>query len=277
MVEESDVASAAEWEPPAGCWIFLRSDEGHAYWLGAGEAMEVGPRSVLVLPPSRTGLLRVSQLSPLRCHWFRFCPDMMGGVLTMSELHLFKKQKPSIRLFPPDHAVAVAFHSMLQAGGTENGFLTRGRMLELMGLVFGCDISRNSMVEGAVLSASKRIKLLMEHLTEEEFIRASIEELAAWCGCSVRHFNRLFREEFAVSLRVRQTESRLIKASRLLDETDSRVMTIAMECGYRHLGVFNALFKDRFAMTPTEWRRRGPDARGTDEPSCSPSPLKRTG
>jgi len=32
-------------------------------------------------------------------------------------------------------------------------------------------------------------------------------------------------------------------------------MTVAASCGYRHLGVFNALFKKRFAMTPTEWRR----------------------
>jgi len=33
------------------------------------------------------------------------------------------------------------------------------------------------------------------------------------------------------------------------------VVTVATTCGYRHLGVFNSLFKRRFAMTPTEWRR----------------------
>jgi AraC-like DNA-binding protein len=60
-----------------------------------------------------------------------------------------------------------------------------------------------------------------------------------------------------LSLRARQTELRLQKASRLLKETDSRVMTIAGQCGYAHLGVFNALFKKRFGSTPMEYRRLG--------------------
>ena len=29
-----------------------------------------------------------------------------------------------------------------------------------------------------------------------------------------------------------------------------------MDSGYRHLGLFNAMFKRRFNMTPTEYRRQ---------------------
>jgi AraC-like DNA-binding protein len=46
-------------------------------------------------------------------------------------------------------------------------------------------------------------------------------------------------------------------------------MTVAAACGYRHLGVFNALFKKRFAMTPTEWRREAGDSAYANGP-CLP-------
>jgi AraC-like DNA-binding protein len=128
-------------------------------------------------------------------------------------------------------------------------------MLELVGKVFARELTPASKTEAAALSATKRIKVLLEHLTEDEFLAASSEELAAYCGCSSRHFSRLFLQHFGVALRTRQTEMRLLKARRLLAETDSRVMTVAAACGYRHLGVFNALFKRRFGMTPTDWRR----------------------
>ena len=118
------------------------------------------------------------------------------------------------------------------------------------------ELSPATRTEAAILSATKRIKVLLEHLTEEEFLNASADELAAYCGCSLRHFSRLFLQHFGVSLRSRQTDMRLAKARRLLVETDSRVMTVASACGYRHLGVFNALFKKRFGMTPTEWRHQ---------------------
>jgi AraC-like DNA-binding protein len=135
-------------------------------------------------------------------------------------------------------------------------------MLELVGKVFARELTPVGRTDAAALSATKRIKVLLEHLTEDEFLAASSEELAAYCGCSLRHFSRLFLQHFGVALRTRQTEMRLLKARRMLAETDSRVMTVAAACGYRHLGVFNSLFKRRFGMTPTDWRREAVASQG---------------
>jgi AraC-like DNA-binding protein len=122
--------------------------------------------------------------------------------------------------------------------------------------VFGARL-RNPREGGSLaLSAQRRLQVLLDHLTEEEFLGGSLEELAEYCGCSPRHFSRLFRHLFKVSLRARQIELRLLKARRLLEESDDRVAAVAARCGYHHLGVFNTLFKRRFGMTPTEWRRR---------------------
>jgi AraC-like DNA-binding protein len=187
----------------------------------------------------------------------------MSGLLTMTERQYFDrlaaKGAQPIRLLPASHPVAVQFAELCEHAETQNGLLLRCEMLELVGRTFARDLAPADKVGVSTLSATKRIRVLLEHLTEEEFLNASSDELSAYCGCSPRHFSRLFLQHFGVSLRSRQTEMRLLKARRLLAETDSRVMTVAASCGYRHLGVFNALFKKRFAMTPTEWRRHAGD------------------
>jgi AraC-like DNA-binding protein len=46
-------------------------------------------------------------------------------------------------------------------------------------------------------------------------------------------------------------------ARRLREPRESRtpVLTIALEAGYGSIGPFNRAFRDRFGMTPSEWRR----------------------
>ena len=259
-LDELDLPPSTEWEAPIHCWCFVRVAEGQGYWLGNGNAREVNTGDVLALPPAGKGVFRASQLGVVRLFHFRFCPDLMSGLLTMTERQYFDrlaaKTAQPIHLLPASHPVARQFAELCSQAETQNGLLLRCEMLELVGRTFARDLAPADKGSASTLSATKRIRVLLEHLTEEEFLNASSDELAAYCGCSPRHFSRLFLQHFGVSLRSRQTEMRLLKARRLLAETDSRVMTVAAACGYRHLGVFNALFKKRFTMTPTEWRRQ---------------------
>lgn len=261
---EHIIPSTGEWEPMLNCWCFVRVAEGQGYWLSTDAARELTASDVLVLSPSRQGLLRASQLSALRVFYFRFCPDLMSELLTMSERQFFDRAatKPgqAVRLLPSTHPVTQLFTNLCNGFSSQPGLLLRCQLIELVGRLFERELATPVDTDPLALSATKRIKVLLDHLTEEEFLNASCEELAEYCGCSLRHFSRLFLQHFGVSLRSRQTEMRLLKARRMLAETDSRVMTVAAACGYRHLGVFNALFKRRFSVTPTEWRRRSGNA-----------------
>jgi AraC-like DNA-binding protein len=260
LLQEMALAPSSEWNPPMACWCCARIEQGQGYWLGRGEPRELAAGDVTLVAPDTSGLFRASQLGTLRLSYFRFCPELSASVLSVAERnyfdHLAGQPQHAIRIFHPDHPVAVRFAELSARSQTENGLLQRCAMLQLLGTIFARELSRTRPSEQSrpTLSASKRIRVLMHHLTEEEFLRASTEELAAYCGCSLRHFSRLFLQAFGISLRARQTELRLMKAQRLLAETHSRVVTVATRCGYRHLGVFNALFKKRVGMTPTEWR-----------------------
>lgn len=258
-LSEQTIPASGEWDPPTRCWCVLRVAEGQGYWLSPEAAQELNSGDVLVLSPTRKGLLRASQLGALQLAYFRFCPDLMSEVLTMSERQFFDRASGkagfSVRILSAANPVASAFASLCNGPVTRTGLRLRCQLLELVGRLFERELAPPTDSETLTLSATKRIKVLLDHLTEEEFLSASSDQLAEYCGCSLRHFSRLFLQYFGVSLRSRQTEIRLLKARRLLAETDSRVMTVAAACGYRHLGVFNALFKKRFSVTPTEWRR----------------------
>jgi len=47
---------------------------------------------------------------------------------------------------------------------------------------------------------------------------------------------------------------RLEEASRRLTSEDLPILSIALECGYGSIGPFNRAFRQRFGMTPTEYR-----------------------
>jgi AraC-like DNA-binding protein len=48
---------------------------------------------------------------------------------------------------------------------------------------------------------------------------------------------------------------RLEKAASLLRASDAKIIDVAMECGFTHLGLFSAKFRQRYGARPSEWRR----------------------
>ena len=79
-------------------------------------------------------------------------------------------------------------------------------------------------------------------------------ELAGKFHCSSRHLNRLFHKHFGFSVAALRMEMRLIKAITLLRNRDAKVIHVAEECGFNHLGLFNSCFKHRFGTSPGRWR-----------------------
>ncbi len=64
---------------------------------------------------------------------------------------------------------------------------------------------------------------------------------------------------------------RIEAASSQLRQSDDPVSSIALGVGYSSLSVFNKAFKDRFSMTPTEYRSAGAGgAAFSDDPKVSP-------
>jgi len=98
-------------------------------------------------------------------------------------------------------------------------------------------------------------------------LNLSVTELAAKFACSRRHLNRLFHQYFGFSVAALRMEMRLLKAVSLLRDPNIKIINVASQCGFNHLGLFNTCFKRRFGNSPGEWRKGGarivePSAKG---------------
>ena len=84
----------------------------------------------------------------------------------------------------------------------------------------------------------------------------TVGSLAGELGMSERHLRRALTREMGVPPFRLALEQRLANAARLLTETRHLITRVAYASGFQSLRSFNAAFSRRFAMSPTEWRRR---------------------
>ena len=251
---------SAEWQPCSEGWLCLRLAAGQGYWLQSG--VPVRPLSagdVLFLGTGVNGTLRASQLGPVKIHFFTVQPRLLTGVLTVAEGHLFEAapKLPGSQLLAFAATEPVGEKFALLAGPPFTDQLAgRCACLQLWSEGMAGLLAALPAVPVGDDKLRERFRQLVGQIPETELAVHSLAELSGQLHCSERHFSRLFREEFGASLRTRQIELRLQRARHLLASSNGKIINVAYDSGYRHLGLFNAMFKKRFGMTPSEWRRQ---------------------
>ncbi len=83
-----------------------------------------------------------------------------------------------------------------------------------------------------------------------------VETLAEQSATSPRHLARRFRAATGHSPQAYIRLRRVQAASRLLESSDQPISTIARQVGYRDPAAFRRAFRQRFDLTPTEYRTR---------------------
>ncbi|MEZ4708332.1 MAG: AlkA N-terminal domain-containing protein [Caldilineaceae bacterium] len=83
-----------------------------------------------------------------------------------------------------------------------------------------------------------------------------VADLALELGVSERHLRRVIQSEFGVSpVDLAQTQ-RLLLAKRLLTDTNLPIIDVAFASGFASLRRFNALFKERYRLNPSQLRKQ---------------------
>jgi AraC-like DNA-binding protein len=261
ILQELTLPSSAEWLPRCSGWLIARVAEGTGYWLQDKAAhCQLNPGDGLIVIRHANGVVRASQLGPLKLQLFIVQPQYLNGLLTVAEWHQLE--------VAPNHAWSPV--SVFAAGepfgrkftrltdqAYSNRLPLRCALLQLWAsAVAGLLPALPPSAGGNKLR--DHIRDLVGQMTEAELSERSLMELARQLHCSERHFSRLFREEFGVPFHARQIELRLQRARQLLVDSNAKIINIAYLSGYRHLGLFNAMFKKRFGLTPVEWRRQHP-------------------
>lgn len=259
-LEEVKLAPGQEWSDSGDAWRFMCLTAGAAYWLDSVRPRGFNEGELLVLAPLAKGTIRASQLSPVALQGFTFAPALLCGFFTLAEQHFFEsasaRSDEPVRFLPSTHPLARRLAGLIAQHSSENDLLERAQILELAASFFTEAVARFPAPATRDISAQSRFHQIISEMPDIELVHHTPEQLAGLCGCSPRHFNRLFREHFGESPRARQTELRLLKASHLLRATDEKVIQVALDSGYRSLSLFNSLFKRRFGASPSQWRRK---------------------
>lgn len=108
----------------------------------------------------------------------------------------------------------------------------------------------------SVFESSERLAGLAARLIENGFLEErELTALAHRLNVSDRHLRRVFRLEFGVSLIEYAQTQRLLTAKRLLADTRMSITDVALTSGFASLRRFNALFKERYRLAPSDLRK----------------------
>jgi len=272
VLQEMILRPSGEWTPRGHGWTVARVAEGSGYWMQGGlparsnngvqpggNARALNAGDGLMLGFHGAGLLRASQLGPLKLQFFTVQPQFLNGLLTVAEWHRLEivpaANAPPAALFAAHEPVGQKFAHLANQSQSD-GLAMRCALLQLWVNAVTSLFPSPSPAAAGANKLRDRFRQVIGQMLEVDLSGSSLGELAARLHCSERHFSRLFREEFGVPLRARQIELRLQRARQLLADSEAKVINVAYDSGYRHLGLFNAMFKKRFGLTPSEWRQR---------------------
>lgn len=111
------------------------------------------------------------------------------------------------------------------------------------------------------ISSEQNIPEVLERATrfiEHSFANSSltVRQLAEELDVSVPHLHMLFRKYLKETPHQRIVARRLLETKNLLAASDATLKELAFDCGFPNVEHFCRLFRQRFSMTPSEFRRR---------------------
>jgi AraC-like DNA-binding protein len=257
-VREFSLGPGAEWEPRLSGWTLIQIGEGAGYCLQPELNQELETGMVLLIAGGMQGVIRASHLSRLSFSLFSVIPARLAGLLTLSEQSFFQmaasRKESSLEIVPPEDPVAVQM-KMLCANENKGSLLVRLQLFQLFVELFSKELDQPAS-NGAASDARGRLRTFLDETPSSDLLEMSFNELAQRTNCTSRHLSRIFRELVGISFRDKRAEIRLARARELLATSNSKVVDVALESGYKSLSLFNLMFSRRFGTSPGKWRQK---------------------
>lgn len=236
--------------PKAGvCQV---TSPGSALRVTAGDMIVMSGRSGAKLAP-----LAEDSGSELVFSWFSISADSLFPLFAAEEIGFlqnvlqgFRNPKVYFKTVP----LIAQCRKLLGEVGSKVDLNHRSQLLRVAAMVLSSELKLWDQKHTGYESAEDHMLRVFEQLSSHQLLNLSVEELSQKFGCSRRHLSRLFHQRFGLSVATLRMEMRLLKASSLLRDPGVKVINVAEQCGFNHLGLFNTCFKRRFGMTPGLWR-----------------------
>lgn len=219
--------------------------------LASGDILVIGStlKGKLQAPPGGEMLFWIFSMN------FEHLFPLFGGN-EICLVHTVTDGFKSPRHYAGNTSVARFCHNLLEDAPSHFNLDHRGQLLRVVTAILSQEFENARGKRVGFIRVEDRIAQIFETLSVEELLNMSVGELADRFNCSRRHLNRLFHQHFGFSVASLRMEMRLMKAVSLLRDPDAKIINVAEQCGFNHLGLFNTCFKRRFGESPGQWRKQ---------------------
>jgi AraC-like DNA-binding protein len=206
---------------------------------------------------AKLGVLAENGENEATFSWFSASSDSLFPLFAAGEICFLQNVLQEFhipKMYPKTTPLIVQCRQLLAETGPKVDLNHRSQLLRVAALMLSSEIKSRQQKQSGFESAEDHMLRVFEQLSSHQLLNLSVEDLSQKFGCSRRHLSRLFHQRFGLSVAALRMEMRLLKASSLLRDPSVKVINVAEQCGFNHLGLFNTCFKRRFGATPGMWR-----------------------
>lgn len=262
------------WKPSEDGFNFLLFRSGSGKLNADSASHRVAHGDLVVLNSNGESSLSPAGSRELAFSHFSVRVEQMYPLFSLQEISLLHNvvggfQSPKI--YAASSPVAVACQQLIDNAPPHFNLEHRGHLLRIVAIVLGEEFKLQHSNRPGFETVEEHVVGVFERLSANDLLTLSATELAAKFGCGRRHLNRLFHHFFGFSVASLRMELRMLRAVSLLQNPTAKVINIAEQCGFNHLGLFNMCFNRRFGCSPGKWRKAftGNSRAGSDGPSGS--------
>jgi AraC family transcriptional regulator len=253
-------------------WLSIKTfPSGHAHYsVGAGHHA-VDHRSYLLLNHGRHYAIEIESRTPVEsfCIFFNpaFAADAFrNAVQTPDQLLEATDASAPVNFFEKNYSHDRIVSPLLRKLRNTHRLLPPGELEESMHLLAAAllRVHRLALREADELKSVRvvtRRELYRRAARARDFTEAMFSEpialadIAKAAALSPNHLLRVFPQIYHQTPHQFLTNRRLTEATRLLVNTESSITDICLAVGFESLGSFCSLFRRRFGMPPSEYRR----------------------
>ena len=100
------------------------------------------------------------------------------------------------------------------------------------------------------------VNAAIQYIRDNYNLPVKINDVAEYVGINRSYLYTLFHEETGMSPREYLTNFRLTRAAEMLGQTRYTIESVAFSCGYPDPVVFSKTFKQKYKLTPLQFRKR---------------------
>ena len=246
---------------------FVFPNAGAGKYISQAVTQRLVPGDVLVLTgtPGVEGALFADGRSEIVFWFFAVNLEHLFPLFASNEICLLQNVTEGFkdsRLYGASSPLAGECYKLLATVPPEFNLEHRSQLLRVVAAILNVEFRTAQTYRAGFVRGEEHMVQVFENLSANELLNSSVGELAAKFGCSRRHLNRLFHQHFGLSVAAMKMEMRLLKAASLLRDPDTKVINVAEQSGFNHLGLFNTCFKRRFGASPGQWRKISAQAEG---------------